>query len=254
MILDTMERKALVVEIAKTNEEIREAQRLRHLVLTQEYGAYQAADEEPIDRDHFDPFCDHLIVRDAERALIVGTYRILTSIQARNAGGFYSQTEFDLSSLMPLCPRLVEVGRLCIHPEYRHGAVLALLWAGLARYAMLRGFTYLMGCASISTMDGGGTARTVYQHLQRTCLSPEEWRVVPYEPFPVESPTESGKKTLPPLVNRCIRAGAYICGKPAWDQKFNSADLLMLLPLSRLESRYARHFFGRSMIGQRIAA
>ena len=145
MILDTLERKALVVEIAKTNEEIREAQRLRHLVLSQEYGAYQAADEEPIDRDHFDPFCD----------------------------------------------------------PHRSG-----YGTGLGR----RHIPYL-------DLDPGAECRT-----------------------------------LPPLVNGCIRAGAYICGKPAWDQKFNSADLLMLLPLSRLESRYVRHFFGRSMIGHRIAA
>lgn len=40
-------------------------------------------------------------------------------------------------------------------------------------------------------------------------------------------------------------AGAYVCGAPAWDPDFNTADLLMLLPMSRLPPRYARHFFGQ---------
>jgi putative hemolysin len=250
--LRSMEHKALVVEFANSNEEIRETQRLRYEVFAKEYGAYMAPEEEPLDRDHFDAYCDHLVVRDRERCKIVGTCCILPWMQARNAGGFYSQMEFNLSRLMPLCPRLVEVGRSCVHPDYRHGAAIALLWSGLARYVMARGFEYMMGCASISTVDGGTAARSAYQYLKVTCLSPAEWRVVPYEPFSIDAAGGSDKIALPPLIKGCARSGAYVCGEPAWDQKFRSADLLMLLPLSRMELRYPRYFFGRSVAGTRL--
>ena len=39
-----------------------------------------------------------------------------------------------------------------------------------------------------------------------------------------------------------IRVGAYVCGAPAWDPDFNTADLFMLLPMARMDMRYARHF------------
>ncbi|MCX7136230.1 MAG: hemolysin, partial [Proteobacteria bacterium] len=47
---------------------------------------------------------------------------------------------------------------------------------------------------------------------------------------------------LPPLIKGYARVGAYICGAPAWDPDFNTADLLMMLPMARIEGRYARHF------------
>ena len=59
--------------------------------------------------------------------MVVGTYRILTSWKAKERGRFYSESECDLTNLKPLTPRLVEVGRSCIHPEYRQGAVITLL-------------------------------------------------------------------------------------------------------------------------------
>jgi putative hemolysin len=36
--------------------------------------------------------------------------------------------------------------------------------------------------------------------------------------------------------------GAMICGEPAWDPDFNTADLLMLLPMAQLNRSYARRF------------
>ena len=41
-----------------------------------------------------------------------------------------------------------------------------------------------------------------------------------------------------------MRAGAWICGEPAWDPDFNTADFFVFLPLARLNPRHARHFFG----------
>ena len=87
--------------------------------------------EAGVDRDLFDPYCEHLIVRDEAAGRIVGTYRILTPQAARRVGSYYSETEFDLTRFHLIRERLVEVGRSCIDPDYRTGATIALLWSGL---------------------------------------------------------------------------------------------------------------------------
>lgn len=233
------------LSLAKSSEEIREAQRLRYRVFAVECGARLESRSPDLDEDHFDAYCDHLIVRDTNRDEVVGTYRILTSWKAREAGRFYSESEFDMRNLQPLVPRLVEVGRSCIHPNYRQGGVMTLLWAGVADYMRSGGHEYLVGCASISLADGGAQATETYLSLRDTCLSPSHWRVVPYRPFPVGTGRLVGRPILPPLIKGYVRLGAYVCGEPAWDPVFNTADLLMLLPLSRMNPRYARHFLGR---------
>ena len=246
--------KHLSVYLAKHDDDIRAAQQLRYEVFAQECGASLKSQVEGIDRDEFDKFCDHLIVRNESTDEVVGTYRILTSRKAKECGAFYSESEFDLHNLMPLVPRLVEVGRSCIRQGYRDGAVITLLWSGLAQYMMTYGYEYLMGCASIQLDDGGASATNTYMNLKSRCLSPERWRVYPKVPFRLTQVNHSPQLPLPPLIKGYVRLGAYVCGEPAWDREFNSADLLMLLPLSRMNPRYARHFLGQPCLNESSAA
>jgi putative hemolysin len=235
----------LTVTLAKSAFEVREAQRLRYRVFAEECGARLDSATSGIDEDEFDSSCEHLIVRDHDTDRVVGTYRILTSWKAKELGRFYSEGEFDLTRLRPLIPRVVEVGRSCIHQDYRRGGVITLLWAGLARFMLTGGYEYMMGCASISLADGGNSATETYLSLRGSHLSPDYWRVIPHCPFPIPfGMVVVGKPILPPLIKGYVRLGAYICGKPAWDQQFNTADLFMLLPLSRMSPGYARHFLG----------
>ena len=155
LTIENAQRTTLAITLAKSAFEVREAQRLRYRIFAEECGVQLPTRSLGIDEDEFDSYCDHLIVRDTARDEVVGTYRILTSWKAKEAGRFYSETEFDLTKLKPLVPHIVEVGRSCIHPDYRQGSVITLLWAGLAQYMMSGGYEYLMGCASISLADGG---------------------------------------------------------------------------------------------------
>jgi putative hemolysin len=106
----------------------------------------------------------------------------------------------------------------------------------------LHGYKYLMGCASVSMTDGGRYAAGVYRRLSENHLSPIEYRVFPRGESPLEGQEGDTDVLLPPLIKGYVRLGSYICGAPAWDPDFNTADLLMLLPLERIEPRYARHF------------
>lgn len=235
------ETKRLSVALAANAAERRAAQRLRWQVFAEELGAKLQSSEPGIDQDIFDPYCEHLIVRDGSQ--VVGTYRMLPPEGAKRIGLYYSETEFDLIRLRGIRDRLVEVGRSCIAPGYRSGSVIALLWSGLARYVLASGHGYLAGCASISLADGGQAVAALQQRKEH--LAPVEYRVTPRRKVRFQKEFSKGEKAqLPPLVKGYLRAGAWICGEPALDTEFNCADFFMLLPLARIEARYARHFFG----------
>ncbi len=232
----------LTVRLAQAPEEILDAQRLRYKVFVEEMGARLPVRHQGVDQDIYDPYCDHLLVLDGESNEVVGTYRILPSAQAKRLGGFYSDDEFDLTRIQHLRMQVAEVGRSCVHPDYRGGAVIALLWSGLAQYMMTHGYQYLMGCASMSMADGGHGAASLYARVAQHHLSPIEYRVFPRCRLPLEALDHDRQLAVPPLLKGYLRLGAYVCGEPAWDPDFNTADLLLLLPMARLNQRYARHF------------
>jgi putative hemolysin len=230
------------VHVAKTLAEIREAQRLRYRVFAEELGARLQGAEPGLDEDLFDPYCEHLVVTEGETGEVVGTYRILSGLTAKRLGCFYSDQEFDLTRLAHLRDRSVELGRSCVHPDYRSGSVIALLWVGLAQYMRSNGYEYILGCASATMADGGHGLASAYARIRASHLSPPEYRVFPRCPLPLAELNQDASPLLPPLVRAYLRVGAWVCGDPAWDPDFNTADLLMLLPLARVDQRYARHF------------
>jgi putative hemolysin len=235
-------RSPLTVTLARSAREVEDAQRLRYRVFAEEMGAQVAGAERGIDSDLFDRHCDHLLVRDGDTHEVVGTYRVLTGDRASRCGGFYSEEEFDLTRLNRLRPVIAEIGRSCVHPDYRGGAALVLLWAEIARYLDAHGCSYLMGCASVGLGDGGHSAASIYNKLQQTSLSPVEYRVFPRCELPLDALDATLDAAVPPLIRGYLRVGAWVCGAPAWDPDFNTADLLMLMPLARVDARYARHF------------
>ncbi len=231
----------LMYSFARSPSEVAEAQRLRYRVFAEEMGA-RLSGHDGRDIDGFDALCDHLLVRDIDSGEVVGTYRMLDPHMAFEAGGYYSAGEFDLTRLLHLAPSMVEVGRSCVDARYRNGTTISLLWAGLAKYMMTRGYEHLIGCASISMADGGYNAAAVYQRLSERYLSSNEYRVFPHTPLPLQALNSEVEPMVPPLLKGYMRLGAFICGEPAWDPDFNTADVLVMLPISRLSKRYADHF------------
>ena len=230
----------LSVSLARSSADVDDALRLRYKVFAEELGARIDSDD-GLDRDGFDDWCDHLIVRDDDSLRVIGTYRILPPHRARQLGRLYSESEFDLSRLAHLRESMVEIGRSCVHRDYRQGPAIMLLWAGLAQYMRGNGYRHMIGCASASLADGGAQAAALRDGLQAHLADPE-YRVFPRVPFPHERFQRSAHCEMPPLIRGYMRLGAQICGEPAWDPDFNTADFLVWLSLERLNPRYARHF------------
>ncbi|SFP29217.1 Putative hemolysin [Amycolatopsis arida] len=230
--------------VAYDNDEVVAAQRLRHQVFAEEMGATLHSPRPGLDADAFDEFCDHLVVRDDDSGAIVGTYRMLPPERAAAAGRLYADTEFDLTALAGLRPSLVETGRSCVHPDHRTGAVVGLVWAGIARYMLLSGHRYLAGCASVPLTDGGALAAGVWDTVRTKHFAPPDQRVAPLHPWDPTNVVRQPRTALPPLLKGYLRLGAVVCGPPAHDPEFGVADFFVLLDLPTVDQRYLKFFLG----------
>ena len=246
---DLPHRTRFEVRFARSRAEILATQRLRYRIFADELGAQLDGAEGGIDHDPFDPFCEHLMVVEPDSERIVACTRILTDRMAPGAGGFYSAGEFDLAMLDSLPGRMMEIGRTCVDAEYRSGGVIATLWQGIAAYITNEGYDYLFGCASIGLEDGGCSAHAILDQIRARHLTPTFQRVRPYIPLPAADrrpATQQRAPKMPPLLKAYMRLGARACGEAYWDRDFNCADVFMLLNVSDLQPRYARHFLGRN--------
>jgi len=232
----------LVVGLAQTDEEIEQVQRLRYDVFAGEYGAVLGDNSNGLDKDDFDPWCEHLMVQELGSDRVVGTYRVLTPHQAKRAGGYYSESEFNLAGLGSVRDSLVEFGRACIHEDFRHGGVLMMLWSGLAEILKQGRYENVFGCASVSLRDDGTTAAKVWRQVRDGIGRDDQPCVEPLHRYPVEQIDSELPAEVPALLKGYLKLGARVCGEPAWDPDFNTADFPMLLSVSAMGARYRRHF------------
>ena len=229
-----------VVRLADSREDVRAAQRLRYRVFAGEMGARIEGDAAGVDEDEFDEFCDHLLLIDPARSEIVGTYRVMSDESAAELGHFYSETEFDLRGVRAL-PRLFELGRACVAPDVRTGIAIATLMAGVAQHLRSEGCRYVIGTSSLRVCENAGEVRNICARVARDHPSPPELRVKPHLPFESQEEADSRARPgrLPGLLRAYLRLGAYVCGEPAWDAAFRTADLLLLLDMKKLDGRFA---------------
>jgi len=232
---------ALYAGLARDEDDVRAAQRLRYRVFAEEMQARLHSDQAGLDVDPFDRYCRHLIVRDRRNDEVVACMRVLLDEDAKRAGSFYSETEFELGQLISAPGRVMEIGRVCVHPDYRGGMVVSMLWAALARFFQVTEFRRIVGCASIPMLGDGANAMAAFAMLAERYMAPEQFRVTPKLPLPLrDGPVPAAR--IPSLVLAYMRLGAKICGEPCWDPDFNTADVVVLLDPAELRQRYARRF------------
>lgn len=237
-----MERK-LETRIATDRRGLEEALRLRRLVLAQLEGLPGLAHHE---EDPFDVYGEHLVVRDREARSVVGTCRLLGPRAAHRAGGYRAEREFDLSQLDVLRERMVEVGWACIHPDYPTPAIMTMLWSGVSRYLVENGHDHLFATAGVAASDGGHGAAAIYRAVCERAPGPDDLRVFPRRRLPWEVLGMADRAALPGELKAYLNLGAWVCGEPAVDCDYRWASLPVLLPLTRMRGRHARHFLARA--------
>jgi len=235
------------VEWAKNQDQIRAAQRLRYSVFTNDMGARFPRSCQGYDIDLFDDFCEHLIVKDLVTDEVVGTYRLLTPTQAQRVGSTYFETEFDMTRLRGLRKRMVELGRSCVHPDYRHGGVIMALWGELFKFMKRNNLDTMIGSASIPVFSNDlnlDIASHVWSYVKSNHMAPIDLHVRARSPLPLKPVPCDSNVELPSLIKAYLRLGAIVIGAPAWDPNFNTVDLPMMMRVSDLRPKYQKHFLG----------
>lgn len=245
----------IAVRLARKPGEIEAAQKLRYDVFYREYGAKPVGEmaAREMDFDAYDGHADHLIVIDRridtipER--IVGTYRIIGKEAAKKVGRFYSASEFDISCLEKSGLNLIEVGRSCVHPDYRNRRVLQLLWQGIAEYVTWYGVDGLFGCASFQGVDVPAHADMLsyLHHYHRApdlfCprALPDQYVGMNLIPKDQLNPKEALLK-LPPLIKGYLRLGGFVGDGAIIDTQFNTIDVCVIVKIKQVSDRYRKHY------------
>lgn len=245
----------LEIKIASSPQEIEEAQRLRFQVFNLELNrGLESSYRDGIDRDEFDAFCDHLIVRDTDSGHVVGTYRLMLGAQAQRHIGFYSEKEFNLTQIKRLDGEFLELGRSCARKDFRDRALIPLMWNAIARYVKVHNVRYLFGCGSLYTTDPDEVS-PIYTLLKHKYFAPEQQRVLPTAAFYFDGIRETAVgsndvslfQKLPSLIKSYLRVGAVVCGPPALDRSFGTADFFLLLDFHSLKEDYLNRL-GRGQV------
>jgi putative hemolysin len=233
------------VGMAQTLDEVIDCQRLRYLVFNCELGeGLDSSARIGLDRDRFDFICDHLMVRDASTGRLAGTYRMQSGYRAKGNLGYYGEEFFDFSPFENMRAEVLELGRACVHEDYRNTNVLHMLWKGIARYAMSCGARYLIGCSSISSQtEAEGMA--LYEALREKYLVEPSLRTNPVKGRECKPSTSalSGPPRLPRLFRAYLDVSGRVCGPPAIDREFKTIDFLTLVDLKTLPDRVRTRFF-----------
>jgi putative hemolysin len=255
----------LEVRLARSAADIKRAQRLRFEVFYREMAAVPDARtlQKKRDEDDYDAICDHLLVIDKtqerprkrpwpKRAKVVGTYRVLMQEAAEKNQGFYTQGEYDIAPLITAKRKthhFMELGRSCVLKPYRNRRTVELLWQGLWTYVREHGVDVMLGCASFPGTDPKehALALSFLHHFSR---APEEWLVSAHPELKTDMnmmPKEQvnvkeALKAMPPLIKGYLRLGAYVGDGAVIDRQFGTTDVLIILPVSAIDTRYFSHF------------
>lgn len=243
------------VRLACCTRDLMAAQRLRYRVFVEEMGAEgplvdHVAGLEVEAQDHL---FDHMLLIDPARdaaALddVVGVYRLLPQGRAR----FYSEAEYDLTPLVASGRRLLEVGRSCVHPDYRGGAGVLHLWGGVADYVLRQGFDVMFGVASFPGTDPMAHAQPL-SWLYHTHRAPAAIRPVVragagvrMDILPPEAvDPAAAQAALPALLKGYLRLGGKVGEGAFIDRAFNTVDVCLIVDVTTMSARHRERYLRR---------
>ena len=245
----------LGVRVAASAAEIDAVQALRYRVFYQEMGAKAdtATAATQRDCDVFDAVADHLLVMDhaigdgAEG--VVGTYRLIQREAAARLGRFYSADEYDITPIMNVPGRILELGRSCVDAAYRSRVAMQLLWRGIAAYVFHYRIDLMFGCASLHGTDPDALAADLtylyHNHLAPPAVRPRalphryvEMRRLP----PGQIDPKRVQAQLPPLIKGYLRLGGFVGDGAVIDRQFNTTDVAVVVKTDLVTDKYYRHY------------
>jgi putative hemolysin len=199
----------------------------------------------PYDIDMHDFLCDHLIVKEKATGNVIACYRLLSSVDQSERKDFYSSQEFDLDPLLALPGNKLELGRACVHKDYRKGTVIGLLWKGLIEYAQRSNTKYMFGCSSINRKDFGDLSH-IESYLEKngSFLNDLDIKVMrKYKMnFCIPKGDENSARPINSLMHMYLMAGAKMGRKMAYDAEMDCLDIFTLVEVEKIPGSFLRRF------------
>ena len=243
-----------IIKLVQTKSELKKAQALRYSVFYKEKKAKPTLPKKLIrlDYDKIDKFADHLIVIDKNtKNKIVGTYRLIRGDVAELYGGYYSSTEFNLINIINNYQNkyILELGRSCVHQNYRNGTIMNLLWKAIAEYVKLYDIKVLIGCASFSGTDPIKYSEEL-SYLRDNFSLPANLSVESYDnniypTYKLNNNNSNPLRTfakLPPLIKGYLRVGGKVSDNFYVDHRFNTIDLFVVVSTDDIDTRYKKKY------------
>lgn len=246
------------MRLARDDRDLAAAQRLRYRVFVEELGAVGPMVDHAarLERDTFDAMFDHLLLIDPRRdagALddVVGVYRLLPGAKLGAGQRFYSEDEFDVTALRASGKALLELGRSCVHPDYRGGAAMLHLWNSLAEYVLDLGIDVMFGAASFHGTDVDALAQPL-AYLHHMHRAPEALRVQAIgagaQRMDLVAPAALDKRAAmlgtPALIKAYLRLGGFVGDGAYIDHDFNTVDVCLIMDTGLMSARH-RQFYQR---------
>ncbi len=243
------------LRLAQTEADYHGAARLRYDVFVAELGGDGALvdHEARLELDAFDPHYEHMILLDharpgTESDQVVGVYRLMRSDRLATGAQFYSESEYDLTRLRQSGRRLLELGRSCVHADYRGGTAMHELWQGLAAYVAEHGVEVLFGVASFHGTDIEALAGPL-SLLHHRHLAPHELRVRAHDgAFQrmdlLDEDRIDRRATMvqvPALIKAYLRLGGTVGEGAFIDHAFNTTDVCLVMDTARLSEAGRRY-------------
>ncbi|WP_174493243.1 GNAT family N-acetyltransferase [Acinetobacter sp. Marseille-Q1623] len=230
-------------EWAEDIKQLKEIQKFRAEQFSQQFGIQF---EHGLDQDLYDLDCHHAVLRDKWSDEIVA-YTRLKLVQGDDLAHSYSAQEFDISQFSNLS-NIVEIGRTCVHPRYRNGKALSILWLNLVPMVLWKmKAKHLMGCVSIRLEDN--KARAYYTHQFIKKLDQSQTIHVParpsYEPIHPEFSFPQDER-IPKLFDVYLKMKARLSQQAYHDEQFNCLDYFVFLDVNEI----AKHFVLNKMVNR----
>ena len=244
--------KNFTIKIAESNFEIKKAQSLRYKIFFKEKKIKKKSFKFLLQRDYdfYDKISDHLIIIDNNQEIrdnVIGTYRLLRGNCAKLYRGFYTEQEFDISNLKKnfSSKDILELGRSCVHPQYRSGIILKLLWQGISNYIKMYKIKILMGCASFHGTNPS-KFKDEFSLLYESYRLPEDYDVKSLQSNEISFNKNINHSTtlnkLPPLIKGYLRAGGMVSENFYIDREFETIDYCVIMLTEKIVSRYQNKF------------
>ena len=217
-------------------KELQQVQRFRAAQFSHQFGL---SFEDGLDQDLYDFGCEHAVLREKWTGEIVA-YTRLKLFQGHEIWQSYSAQEFEIIPHLSHLPNVLEIGRTCVHPQFRSGKALSMLWLNLAPKVLwsMRA-KYLMGCVSIHLEDN--LARAYYTHRQLQQLADHQSiDIRSKRAFEPERPDYSfpQDEKMPKLFQTYLGMQSRLSKQAFYDEDFKCLDYFVFLEVNKIATSF----------------